>query len=129
MLLDEADEGNAHARDPLNETGVKLQLILCFEQSRIVYRTFRILRVSLMEDYKESLCARVQSATLLWDPTHQDYKNKDQRQQVWDEIDRTNPARGSRFFGIASVVVYAKSSKLKELLQEKRPCQWRETRK
>ena len=41
MLLDEADEGNAHARDQLNETGVKLQLILCFEQSRIVYRTFR----------------------------------------------------------------------------------------
>ena len=55
--------------------------VLCFEQSRIVYRTFRILRVSLMEDSKESLCARVQSATLLWDPTHQDYKNKDQRQQ------------------------------------------------
>ena len=29
----------------------------------------------------------VQERPLLWDPTHRDYKNKDQRVQIWTEID------------------------------------------
>ncbi|XP_064609587.1 uncharacterized protein LOC135473652 [Liolophura sinensis] len=40
-----------------------------------------------MNDYKHNLISLVQKTPLLWDPRHRDYKNKDQRKQVWEKIE------------------------------------------
>ncbi|XP_064620757.1 uncharacterized protein LOC135483692 [Lineus longissimus] len=40
------------------------------------------------DEYKYSLCELVHQKPLLWDPQNTDYKNKDQRAQVWKEIDK-----------------------------------------
>ena len=39
-----------------------------------------------MENYKESLIEMVRARPLLWDPRVPDYKNKDQKAQVWVEL-------------------------------------------
>ncbi|GFR88675.1 hypothetical protein ElyMa_006105500 [Elysia marginata] len=39
-----------------------------------------------MDDYMENLIEMVRARPLLWDPRVPDYKNKDQRTQVWDEL-------------------------------------------
>ncbi|GFR89765.1 transcription factor Adf-1 [Elysia marginata] len=39
-----------------------------------------------MDDYKENLIEMVRVRPLLWDPRVPDYKNKDQRTRVWDEL-------------------------------------------
>ena len=40
-----------------------------------------------MNDYKHNLICLVQKTPLLWDPRNKDYKNQDQRRQVWEKID------------------------------------------
>lgn len=40
-----------------------------------------------MDDYRNTIIEKVRQLPLLWDPEHADYKNKDQRQQAWEEIE------------------------------------------
>ncbi|XP_005094912.1 uncharacterized protein LOC101858478 [Aplysia californica] len=40
-----------------------------------------------MDDYRKLVIELVQAEPIIWDPTHRDYKNRDQRKQVWDSID------------------------------------------
>ena len=48
-----------------------------------------------MDDYKRKVIDFVRDRPFLWDLTHKDYKNKDQRNQVWEFIDqRVTPPTG-----------------------------------
>ena len=39
-----------------------------------------------MEDLKETLIDEIRKYPLLWDPRHDDYKDADQKTQVWDKM-------------------------------------------
>ena len=41
-----------------------------------------------MDDYKFALCEVVQQMSLLGNTEHVDYKDRDQRKQAWEKIDR-----------------------------------------
>ena len=40
------------------------------------------------DEYKYSVCEMVHQNPLLWDPHNRDYKNLDQKSQVWEAIDK-----------------------------------------
>ena len=39
-----------------------------------------------MDDYKKDVIEMARDHILLWNPVHRDYKNKEQRKQVWEHI-------------------------------------------
>ena len=39
-----------------------------------------------IEDMKETLINKIRKYPLIWDPRHDDYKDADQKTQVWDKI-------------------------------------------
>ena len=44
-------------------------------------------RLSTMDDFKYMVIEKVREMSLLWDPEHVDYKNKDQRQHAWEKLE------------------------------------------
>ncbi|KAK3793644.1 hypothetical protein RRG08_001358, partial [Elysia crispata] len=41
-----------------------------------------------MDDYKKNVIEMVREHIFLWNPVHRDYKNKEQRKQAWEDIDK-----------------------------------------
>ena len=50
-----------------------------------------------MDNYKEQLIELVRARPILWDPRVPDYKDKDQKLQVWDEIKKLLTAPEGNF--------------------------------
>lgn len=41
-----------------------------------------------MDEYKYMVIEKIREMPLLWNPLHDDYKDKDQRQQAWAKLDQ-----------------------------------------
>ncbi|KAK3755843.1 hypothetical protein RRG08_009017 [Elysia crispata] len=52
----------------------------------LTFLTIRELR--RMDDYKKNVIEMVREHIFLWNPVHRDYKNKEQRKQAWEDIDK-----------------------------------------
>ncbi|XP_005094822.1 uncharacterized protein LOC101859160 [Aplysia californica] len=49
-----------------------------------------------MDEYKKSIIEFVRGHPIIWDSTNKDYKNRDQRKQLWEDIDsQVKPPAGS----------------------------------
>ncbi|KAK3801098.1 hypothetical protein RRG08_029358 [Elysia crispata] len=60
----------------------------------LTFLTIRELR--RMDDYKKNVIEMVREHIFLWNPVHRDYKNKEQRKQAWEDIDKKiQPPTGS----------------------------------
>ena len=60
-----------------------------------------------MDDYREQLIELVSARPLLWDPRVADYKDKDQKAQVWENLNgRLNSPTGKclLFSGVCACV-------------------------
>lgn len=50
-----------------------------------------------MDDYRKTIINFVRENPLLWDPRNKDYKNRDQRKQVWEAIDKDFPPPAGKY--------------------------------